>query len=316
MLTRSKRDCFVRWFDDVNDEFWREFKRKRIAVVRSLAPANTFGRESVIELCKYIQTDLKDTFSVEFGDAASIDPSVMNEKQRRSWYVSFIVQKDRTRFERLVKCLPLDKIQGDCTHSNAVWIFMGQNLHHRYLDGRAEHTDSLSDADATWHLQTRGTKMWYVRPSSKLLKTFDQEEDLNFWRHTHRICLEMQRGDLLLIDTQMWWHHTKIPSTVSGDRVSLSYARDVCLSGSSATTTTATTTTLTNIDCVYASNDILCGDVVLTEHDLPDCELASSSTPNCYVTEDEKGMGVLVALRDIKQGEIFTIIMDEDEGHY
>ena len=48
-------------------------------------------------------------------------------------------------------------------------------------------------------------------------------------------------------------------------------------------------------------------DVVLTEHDLPDCELSTSSTPNCLVTEDDTGTGVLIALRDIKQGEIFTV---------
>ena len=37
------------------------------------------------------------------------------------------------------------------------------------------------------------------------------------------------------------------------------------------------------------------------------CEFGTSSTPNCLVTEDETGTGVLIALRDIKQGEVFTV---------
>ena len=308
MLTRSKQENFVRWFDKIDDSFWNEFERKRIAAVRSVANVKGFGRVNVVDLCKRIGSDLRDTFSVEYGNA--IDSSVISSTSRHSWYVSFIVQNDKRVLDKFVESLPVSEIPshtGSLKHSNAVWVFIGQNLSSKnFLDGRAEHTDSLSDADATWHCQTRGTKLWFVRPSATLMKMFDCKEDREFWQHTERVCIEMQRGDLLLIDTQLWWHHTKIPSTVGSDRVSLSYARDIRLNRDE-NFSSDDKTILTNIDCVYASNDISRGDVVLTEHDLPDCELSTSSTPNCLVTEDDTGTGILIALRDIKQGEIFTV---------
>ena len=296
------------WFDTIDESFWNEFKRKRIAAVRSVANVEGFGREDVIDLCKRIESDLKDTFSIECGHA--IDSSVISAKSRSSWYVSFIVQNEKAVLDQFVESLPISEIPsriGRLKHSDAVWVFIGQNYSRKNcLDGRAEHTDSLSDADATWHCQTRGTKLWFVRPSATLMKMFDREEDREFWQHRDRVCIEMQRGDLLLIDTQLWWHHTKIPITVGSDHVSLSYARDIRLNNRDENSS-SDRTILTNIDCVYASNDISRGDVVLTEHDLPDCELSTSSTPNCLVTEDDTGTGVLIALRDIKQGEIFTV---------
>ena len=224
MLTRSKRENFVKWFDRIDDDFGR-ISRGKNSAVRSVASVEGFGREDVVDLCKHIESDLRDTFSVECGNA--MDSSVISSASRHSWYVSFIIQNDKRVLDKFVKSLPVSEIPsptGSLTHSNAVWVFIGQNHSRNYLDGRAEHTDSLSDADATWHCQTRGTNM--VRSTiRKLMKMFDRKEDISWGTHRR---IEMQRGDLLLIDTQLWWHHTKIPSTVEVI-MSWSYARDIRL---------------------------------------------------------------------------------------
>ena len=61
--------------------------------MRSVASVEGFGRENVVDLCKHIESDLSDTFSVECGNA--MDSSVISSASRHSWYVSFIIQNDK-----------------------------------------------------------------------------------------------------------------------------------------------------------------------------------------------------------------------------
>ena len=82
------------------------------------------------------------------------------------------------------------------------------------------------------------------------MKMFDRQEDIEFWEHTERTYRDATWRSAL-DRYSLWWHHTKIPSTVGSDHVSLSYARDIRLNRDE--NSSSDKTILTNIDCVYAS---------------------------------------------------------------
>jgi hypothetical protein len=94
-----------------------------------------------------------------------------------------------------------------------------------------------------------------------------------------RCRVECQQGDLLFVNTRLWWHATELPETFSfTDGLSISYARDfVCssleLSGNIRHSGDTDETRMTNVDGVYASRNVKRGDIVLTEDELPDCAL-------------------------------------------
>ena len=69
-------------------------------------------------------------------------------------------------------------------------------------------------------------------------------------------------------------------------------------------------------DIYDARVEIYSGDIVLTEADLPDCELPRSNEPNCEVGVLENGQGALIAIRNINEGDFFSIAnssSDEDD---
>ena len=293
------------------ETIWNTFETTKVVLVRNYVSyrelRRTFGRKEVQELCRRYRSAIEDTFNVENAGNATIDDLsdvFVDDRQMTttttcSWYVSFIVQRDKDAMRRILETVPRPTVPSPsvatkAVHRDCVWVFYGQNRGSRPLDGRPEHLDSVSNIHGTWHVQVRGRKIWYLR----------QNKD------APAIRVECRPGDLLLIDTQRWWHHTEIPSTLRAkDRISLSYARDVRLEHESTDSEAmdAQPVTSSNIDCVYAANFVSAGSVVLTEDDLPDCELAISETPNCVVAETEDGLGVVVALRDIETGEIFTV---------
>ena len=119
------------------------------------------------------------------------------------------------------------------------------------LTGRVEHTDSVSHS-GTWHHQLLGSKTWYVRPliESKEWGNVPNLEDFHpptssaemSKRRSPRVgCktvntadwrlrVDCRTGDLLLINTRLWWHCTSLPLTTSDDvdsaDWSVSFARD------------------------------------------------------------------------------------------
>jgi hypothetical protein len=126
------------------------------------------------------------------------------------------------------------------------------------LTGRVEHTDSVSHS-GTWHHQLSGSKTWYVRPlkESKEWRNVPDFEDFcpsasteKSTRHRQRVGrkaannvdwrlqIECQTGDLLLINTRLWWHCTSLPLTVTDEDDSadwsVSFARDFYCSQASA----------------------------------------------------------------------------------
>ena len=63
---------------------------------------------------------------------------------------------------------------------------------------------------------------------------------------------------------------------------------------------------------------IKAGNVVLTEDDMPDCELPRSNDPNCAVTMLDNGQGALIAIKNIdilglcsSYGESFPNVLAE-----
>lgn len=111
------------------------------------------------------------------------------------------------------------------------WVFIGQNVGKESekveaMRGRPEHTDAIAHS-GTWHMQLSGAKEWHLRPnaaatwpnSSSLLAaqelvmqhgTAPPAESQGSIRRLHLTC---GAGDLLLINTRLWFHATQIPST-------------------------------------------------------------------------------------------------------
>lgn len=231
-----------------------------------------------------------------------------------------------------------------------IWFFFGKNYNTKQkpsdedsLLGRPEHTDSVRH-DGTWHYQLSGTKIWRLRPTDELLsriqqshganeecniskkrKLADANDDTSITNGTLNnkfIEMECNQGDILFINTRLWWHSTVIPPQ---DSPSISYARDVYFAdkanpeGEVANNSGQQQSSMTNIDGTYAAQDIEASTVIFTEHSMPDCELHRSKTnPNCQVVEledEESGETYMavVSLRDIKAGEFFCVMESDSE---
>jgi hypothetical protein len=71
---------------------------------------------------------------------------------------------------------------------------------------------------------------------------------------------------------------------------------------------------MTNLDGLYATNDIEGGTIIFKETDMPDCELHRSATnPNCELVELEDGTTAVVSSRPIATGEFFCVSESSDE---
>jgi U3 small nucleolar RNA-associated protein 6 len=276
-------------------------------------------------------------------------------KETQRGYCSFIVQHDKKQMERLLNQLPItdlpiassaeiDNDEADekseilaMEHGPGLWIFFGCNDGgDGDLEGRGEHTDSIQH-DGTWHYQLSGVKLWHVRPTTELLHLLDLEDDdpmIQTWKQEEiddkerdHCTLDMtcSMGDVLLINTRLWWHSTILPgqpvaSSIGSDMnegkhyvPSISYARDIYLGRRSMDGEQQTT--LTNLDGLYAANDIEAGTVVFRESDMPDCELhRTNENPNCEIVELEDGEGGIVSCRSIKAGEFFCIMESDDDS--
>jgi len=183
-------------------------------------------------------------------------------------------------------------------HSNAAWVFFGRNLGRRALRGRPEHTDAIQHS-GTWHVQLKGEKVWTVRPTMDLQR---QAPSLKGLKSVKILCKE---GDVLCINTRLWWHKTHIPS---GCNLSISVARDMYLDG-----TRPGACDMTNIEGHYAVRPIRKGAIVFTEDTAPQLQLPRSSDSNCGVREGPDGQLVVAAKRSIRKGEWFSISESEEE---
>jgi hypothetical protein len=142
--------------------------------------------------------------------------------------------------------------QYSMANAPCAWVFIGQNVGKgseevEAMRGRPEHTDAIAHS-GTWHMQLSGAKEWRLRPnpaatwpdSSSLLAA--QELVMQHGaaapadRAIRRLHLTCGAGDLLLINTRLWFHATQIPSTACAAAsqklhlpISMSVARDFYL---------------------------------------------------------------------------------------
>ncbi|KAL7566839.1 hypothetical protein ACA910_021339 [Epithemia clementina (nom. ined.)] len=276
-----------------------------------------------------------DTSKHEVWPKDFLSPTLEIQQQHRRGYCSFLVQKDQAAYQHVLIHVPVqDPAMQQWTYSSsgAVWFFFGRNPVGSFnLEGRPEHTDSIS-SDGTWHYQLSGCKTWILRPTRLLLnhcKERRQEQaqhsDEGEWNDETRIHVQCHEGDILCVNTRLWFHRTIIPPQ---NVPSVSYARDfyckkseraksACASPSKAPGPTSGNQkeTMMNLDGLYATDEIEAGTIIFTEKDMPDCEMHRSSTnANCEVVELEDGTSAVVSLRNIAPGEFFCVA-ESDEEH-
>ena len=230
----------------------------------------------------------------------------------------------------------------------AIWLFFGKNYSsaaNETLLGRPEHTDSVTH-DGTFHYQLSGTKIWHLRPTTELIEAMrnsskmqcqskccpsnkkrkiDQDNAASSDKNDNkiRIQVECKEGDILLLNTRLWWHSTTIPCQ---EVPCISYARDIYFtpqqnnndSENNNEHTNNRESSMTNVDGTYAANDIEADTILFTEHNMPDIELPrSKDDPNCRVVELEDNDGetymAVVSLRTINSGEFFKLEESDDD---
>ena len=214
-------------------------------------------------------------------------------------------------------------------HGPCLWFFFGRNDPEGLpLEGRPEHTDSVSH-DGTWHFQLSGVKEWHLRPTKDLMKlgaaksgSIDTQPDAaHCVGNEGRVVIKCRKGDALIVNTRLWWHATSLPpqerSSRGGEAVpSVSYARDVYFSSKKDIENRGSQddgVEMSNVDGLYAAENIDSATIVFTENDMPDCELHRSADPNCEVLQLEDGTGAVVSIKDIKAGEFFCIAESSDD---
>jgi U3 small nucleolar RNA-associated protein 6 len=193
-----------------------------------------------------------------------------------------------------------------------------------------------------------GVKVWHVRPTDELLKNMEmteKDELLEMWNVENqeeenatqmaktdrtKLSIPCAKGDMLLINTRLWWHSTTLPvqgkcnilsttkkvdtCTMHDCVPSVSYARDIYIGESyDEVNNPEKQTHLTNVDGLYAANDIEAGTILFRESEMPDCELhRTRSNPNCELVELDDGEGAVISCRDIKAGEFFCMLESDD----
>ena len=292
---------------------WREgFEAGNgVVIIRDVVSSPTEreeGAASVLAACASHGDSYADTWGSESAPWSGNAPSSVAElvgliatppAEGEGWYVSFVVQNSeegvgalRSALEAIpgVADLPHSDVMGLST-SACMWVFAGRNGGGegtgRVVHGRPEHTDDVA-CDATWHIQLAGSKTWHLR------------------RDSVQTSVTCHPGDVLVVDTKVWWHHT----TFAPAPLCLSVARDIFFSpGSDDEEPSTRPSDVTNIEGLYAAESIPAGTIVFREDEMPGVALPRDpDNPNCQVVWlEEEGMGALIAARDIGEGEWFSV---------
>ena len=148
-----------------------------------------------------------------------------------SWYCSFVAQGDEQLLARVTNLIPAVPFLEGHRQGNAAWVFIGKRSHQSF-SGRSEHVDRVLH-DGTYHIQCEGSKTWKVRPnwayrdeSSPLFGANGAEEGCmlpvdSAWRTEEQgMEIQVQQGDLLMVNTRLWAHMTTIPKVEPAEDVS------------------------------------------------------------------------------------------------
>jgi hypothetical protein len=281
----------------------------------------------------------KKTWCVETNDDLSLDLTPVtflngtdNDSIRA--YCSFLIQSDKAALNDTLERLPVRELNclKDCSYENALWIFFGRNPSGdtaSNLNGRTEHTDSVSH-DGTWHYQLSGRKTWVLRPSPEMKHYLDQHF-VGKWDESKRLTVTVEQGEVLVINTRLWFHQTIIPPQKTP---SVSYARDFRFASNNDDDDDdddddamsdhddngngeVASASMKNVDGLYATTEIEASTILFRESEMPSCELhraASLDDANCEVVELEDGTCAVVSRRRIAAGEFFCIPESDDEA--
>jgi hypothetical protein len=322
----SKDDFAIPLFDFESPTFDERaleaaYERFQILHVKHVGTVSEKGDTSKANLCwrdigaLFARLSDKDkaSWSVETMTAGDPPVSPMDflaaETTPARAYCSFLVQHDTEAYNEAIARLPFQQFPAtEWEYEPALWLFFGRNpLGYESLDGRPEHTDAITH-DGTWHFQLSGKKFWFLRPTPDLLSSLRAEGfELSADKTFQVTCNE---GDVIVVNTRLWFHHTVIPPQ---GRPSVSYARDFSIESNTGEAE-PNESGMTNLDGLYATNEIASGTIVFTEAEMPDCSLHRSATdPNCEVVELEDGTSAVVSTRDIAAGEFFCTAESEDE---
>eukprot|EP01032_Pedospumella_encystans_P015520 gene15520-17744_t len=375
--------------DDPIEEVVDYYRKHQVVVIKNAIAGYSFGINDIKALHTEDPELVDETFSMEakkgelgWGSHSSSDLFGKEAVKNGQWYASFIAQKKvprgpddiiSTAYGSFKKRLPLTTLPTEGSrlkikYTEPIWVFVGQNdQKDSFLKGRPEHIDSVHH-DGTWHFQSSGSKVWYIRPAdtkewgdkpvqvsadgpSKKRKGTEtvakaDPSSETFTDGLGRLKVVVEKGDILIINTRVWWHQTRIPYTGPKD-YSISYAidffaKDLCLPGkkeideskskmekSNKSDKAAVATKgaagdaaesdeeggqeYSNIDGLYASKALKSGDVVFYEAELPDCALPRSDDPTCEIVWLEDGTGALFALKDLAVGDWLTVAPSDDE---
>ena len=209
------------------------------------------------------------------------------------------------------------------TTTNPYWIFVGRNTtfsdrSNENMKGRSEHTDNIQH-DGTFHYQLAGTKLWKIRPTEELVKQMQKKTQIAGGNSTASsfkpsYSLLQHPGDIIVINTRLWWHHTELPPQNDNTGVSVSYARDIYLDGNTPPTDLPEES-MSNKEGAWAMGFIEKGTLMYTDDpSLPMMQRTTNkSEANCTLVELDESDGhdtkwALEALRDIQESEFFVLV--------
>ena len=241
------------------------------------------------------------------------------------WYCSFVLNKGKG-LDKALSLLPRSTpslLPSDVRHAQSLWIFFGINSTKEELRGRSEHTDIITTS-GTWHMQASGAKTWIVRPNLKgiwpSMNARAGKGAIPSLSGMERLRVDVEEGDLLMINTHLWWHATEIPPmTLKGSKgLSLSYARDFSFPSAvvgegeeEEEEEGEEEVDHDNVDDVWASSDIPSGTVIARgeeANELADKARCGDEGSNCKLEiKGRKKEAVVIAIRDIAAGESLRV---------
>uniref|UniRef100_A0A061QKQ2 U3 small nucleolar RNA-associated protein 6 n=1 Tax=Tetraselmis sp. GSL018 TaxID=582737 RepID=A0A061QKQ2_9CHLO len=232
------------------------------------------------------------------------------EQTEGGWYASFVLNKSDALDAALAR-MPFEApraLSGSrVRHTSNAWFFFGQNPSREPLRGRPEHTDRVSHS-GTWHAQQSGAKLWRVRP----------DENAS-WPSPAPRCREplsarVEAGDLLIINTALWYHETSLPQGTG--EASFSVARDFHLDLGEAGGSEAEeedSVDMDNCNDTWATDEIPAGTVVAQGDAVMSFPL--SDQPNCVLENGSRGTpSRVVSLRHIRAGESLSLPQNDSSS--
>ena len=185
------------------------------------------------------------------------------------------------------------------------------------------------------HEQVAGKKTWFVRPmeehdewggnapkvvvAEKRGNKNKRQKGARAPQTAPSLCIECEEGDILMINTRLWWHRTELPFE-GKERASVSIARDFYCDSTRMGQKERREEReegdqiFVNRDGIYTSVAVEKDCVILRESEMPDCELPRSEEPNAYIGELDSGEMALLAAHAIPAGEWLSVAPSDDEG--